>query len=456
MRGLWVCGVGMLVCFVGMTQLEHFTRQGYAYLALLYTSFIFYAVACALVLRKPPAYRLVWIGIFALGFRLPLLFTTPTLSTDVWRYLWDGHLLTEGINPYEFRVDAPELTPYHTELHSRIEHPWMASPYPPVAQAIFGGVTLIFPQSPTAMQAIFMLFDVLSFGVLTLLLKKINRPMTDGLLYAWNPLVVVEFAHGAHVDSLMTFLILLALYGAVHQHKTGSAVLLGLATLTKFIPALLLPLFIRQWGIRYTLFYLGVVGVGFLPFLGAGIRQEGTGILGAAHIYASQWKTNDGLFFWLVEALENFTSQPIETARLLTMMTLVLVGAWVWRKNGNIFWGAALLVGVYLLLVSAMFPWYLVWLLALLPLLPLREDFSAFFFALAWLYFSAAVHLSYLFYLDPSQPGEKMWIRWVEYIPLYILLGIALGGVPAYRQFRHRQSQNQQTTERENQRIESN
>ena len=41
-------------------------------------------------------------------------------------------------------------------------------------------------------------------------------------------------------------------------------------------------------------------------------------------------------------------------------------------------------------------------------------------------YFSAAVNLSYLFYLDPATPREIEWVRRVEYWPLFALLALAV------------------------------
>lgn len=436
---------GMTLSFATLTTLDHLTRQGTLFLRYFGLAFVLYVVAVILVWRiQLTGSQLLLIGCFvaAVMMRAPLWFSQPTLSSDVWRYLWDGHLLTAGSNPYAERVDSPTLDPLAVPYRDRVEHQWMASPYPPAAQAALGGVYALFPESATAMQIAFSLFDLASGGILVILLNRLGRPTGRALLYLWNPLIVTEFAHSAHIDSLMTLFVLLALLWTIDRRETAGALALGLATLTKFVPALLLPAFIRRWRWPRALVYGALVVLGFVPFVGAGLGlrpAEGTtGIFGAARIYLSSWKTNDGLFFWLVEGLDNVgIPDPTGTGRILGLMALGAVGIWVLLRTprdtdriaGRMVSGMALLVGAYLLLSPAVFPWYLAWLIALLPLLPVDRWQAWWPFLTGWIYFSGAVNLSYLFYLDPNSPREIEWIRRVEYWPLFALLLLSLGWI---------------------------
>ena len=54
--------------------------------------------------RRPVSPAVLWGA--AIVFRLLMLTTDPSLSDDVFRYLWDGHLLTEGVNPYSHPISA--------------------------------------------------------------------------------------------------------------------------------------------------------------------------------------------------------------------------------------------------------------------------------------------------------------------------------------------------------------
>ncbi|MFQ5857405.1 MAG: hypothetical protein ACE5LU_17500 [Anaerolineae bacterium] len=435
-------GAGMLACFAGMTRLTHFTRQGHTYLTLFFAAFALYLGAAVLILRRPTsvgASPLVTIAIFAILFRVPLWITTPTLSTDIWRYLWDGRLINHAINPYATPVDAPALDYLATPLRQRVDHAWMATPYPPAAELVFAGVYRLAPENPTAMQVTFTLFDLATAVVIVRLLRRLSIPDERVLIYAWNPLIVVEFAHSAHVDSLMTLFGMLAIYWLIAGRRTRSAIALAVATLTKFVPALVLPVFVRRWGVLRTLLYGALVGVAFVPFLSAGLGLDdgvqGIGIFGALRIYATRWKTNDGLFFWLVRTLNTQVTDPVPAAKLIALIVLALLGfAVLVRSTSREAHGAsqttigyaALLLSGYLLLTPAMFPWYLTWLIALLPALPLCRSWAALAFTAGWLYFAAAVNLSYLFYLDPANPREHEWIRRTEYWPLFTLLAIAV------------------------------
>jgi len=66
-------------------------------------------------------------------------------------------------------------------------------------------------------------------------------------IYAWNPLVIVEFAGSGHSDALA----LAALVGAfviIKSRRTLSTLLLAVATLLKSFPVLLFPLWLRRNG----------------------------------------------------------------------------------------------------------------------------------------------------------------------------------------------------------------
>lgn len=437
---LGLTGAGMLACFIAMSTLTHFTRQGYRFLTYFLIAFVLYLVALIFISWRPNNKALLGlIFTLAIAYRIPLWFSEPTLSTDIWRYLWDGHLLTNGVNPYAERVDSPALDPLSTPLRSRVNHQWMATPYPPVAEVAFAGTVALMPDSPRAIQIIFTVFDLATAVIVVLILRRLNLPDSRVLFYVWNPLIVVEFAHSAHVDSLMTLFVMLAIYWLISEHKMWSAVALALAVLTKFLPLLLVPIFNRRWGIWRTLFFGLLVLIGFAPFLGAGLglnaASDGTGIFGALRIYTAYWKTNDGLFFWLVRALEPYAQYPVNVARGISLVVLLAMGLWVFLRSKpeedsfnhqSIIDHAVLLIGIYLLFQAAMFPWYLTWLIAFLPMLCFRQQIAGLLYTIGWIYFSAAVNLSYLFYLDPDNTAEIEWIRRVEYLPLFALLSAAL------------------------------
>jgi hypothetical protein len=81
-------------------------------------------------------------------------------------------------------------------------------------------------------------------------------------------------------------------------------------------------------------------------------------------------------------------------------------------------------IGAYLLLTHTVHPWYVTFVVPLLPFLLPREDEDSQVsrFIWPWIYLSLAVSLSYLTYLDPDNLQEYDLVRLVEYLPVFGLL----------------------------------
>ena len=58
------------------------------------------------------------------GALLALLFAPLVLSSDLYRYIWDGRVQRAGINPYLYPPSAPELAVLRDEhVYPRINRP---------------------------------------------------------------------------------------------------------------------------------------------------------------------------------------------------------------------------------------------------------------------------------------------------------------------------------------------
>lgn len=136
--------------------------------------------------------RTFWIG--AITFRVILLAAVP--GDDIWRYLWEGHIQTLGFSPYHLSPDSATLLPHRTGFWEMINHPQLATLYPPVAELIF---RLIAGLSLTALafKGLFVLADLL---ICALLARRFGH--RAALFFAWNPVVLYSFAAGGHYDSL--------------------------------------------------------------------------------------------------------------------------------------------------------------------------------------------------------------------------------------------------------------
>jgi len=84
--------------------------------------------------------------------RVLLLFSIPQFSDDIYRFLWDGHLLVAGIHPFahpptyfiENQLFPPGITP---ELFAQLNSSRYFTVYPPVCQAVFGLAAWLAPHS---------------------------------------------------------------------------------------------------------------------------------------------------------------------------------------------------------------------------------------------------------------------------------------------------------------------
>ena len=80
-----------------------------------------------------------------------------------------------------------------------------------------------------------------------MILSKVRRAERDlgTLAYLWNPAIVMEVAGEGHNDLLVVLLVLLTLLLTLSRRALWVVVVMTAAVLTKYVPALLLPLQIR-------------------------------------------------------------------------------------------------------------------------------------------------------------------------------------------------------------------
>ena len=90
---------------------------------------------------------MLWV---ALGVRLILVGSPLALSDDLYRYLWEGHVVWTGGNPYLHAPDDPVWAGGTLEsLRLQVAHGQIPAIYPPLALWFFGPVSYTHLTLPT-------------------------------------------------------------------------------------------------------------------------------------------------------------------------------------------------------------------------------------------------------------------------------------------------------------------
>src|SRR5687768_18473248 len=92
--------------------------------------------------------------------------------------------------------------------------------------------------------------DLLTVAVLVAWLRSTRRSPWLALLYAWNPLVILEAAHSGHMDALGVLWIAVAAWMLSTGRGMRAVIAFVLAVASKLLPIVLLPLFWKRVRLR--------------------------------------------------------------------------------------------------------------------------------------------------------------------------------------------------------------
>ncbi|WP_299759354.1 glycosyltransferase 87 family protein [uncultured Pontibacter sp.] len=420
-----------------------------AYAALAYatprTNFtqllLLYAVVFVAYLYTTNQRFNLWHGIAAaMFFRLIFLFATPALSDDYFRFVWDGRLLSAGLNPYLYlpafftQPEAQQVPGITQDLYAQLNSQAYYSVYPPVSQAVFWLAVKLSPQSIigsiVAMRLVLLLAEAGSILLLWRLLRKMALPEKHVLLYALNPLVILELVGNLHFEALMIFFLLLALHQLFYHRLVWSGFAFGLAIGSKLLPLMFLPFLLRKLGLRQFILYGTVVMVTvvaqFAPLVNLEVLQN---IFQSLDLYFQKFEFNASVYYllrWVGFNVTGYNTIAI-LGPLLSLGTLALILSMASvKKLGSVrrlagYMAAALTM--YLLLSTTVHPWYLTTLLALTVM-------SHFRFAVTW---SGLAILTYAAYRTPTYREDLLLVT-LEYSLVLLWLAAELY---LYRQRRH-------------------
>jgi len=447
-----------------------------SYLAIYFSLFAIYAAAGRVVFKQPQDRSSLWIiFIFGLLFRAILLPANQIQEDDVYRYLWDGKVFAQGINPYEyapaevqnyleFKIQDPAgfddaySERNKTELKAlndlkwenrsalttleRVNHPDVPTIYPPMAQVVFRIAHHIKADSILTIRLGFFIFDLTAFGFIVLLLARLGKNPHLSLIYFWSPLVIKETFNSTHLDIIGIAFLCGSVYFLIADRRAWAILFLACSFLGKLYPIILLPVYLKTMASRdhatgkpfcgmligYGLLFFAMVILGYLPFLG-----EGAAIFEGLRTFSTHWQSNDSIFALLVyffsEALpsgiagQTVLSQSIPTlaakASVVLILSLTLLYLLVRPQSGqdtqeNVVRDIFILLALVFLLSPVQNPWYLTWVVPFLCVFPKK----------AWILLTGLMGFYYLdFYFDYQEIQQySRWTPWLEYLPFYALL----------------------------------
>ena len=351
-----------------------------------------------------------WIWAIALAARVILVPLTPELSDDIYRYLWDGHVQLQGVNPYQYAPADPTHPAIRTPWFGLINHSEVPTIYPPVAQLTFL-VTALAGSTVLAAKLLWLLLDL---GT-ALLLRRIaiatgRNEATVLLLYLWSPLLIIEVAWSAHFEPLglfltMAFVLIADHFSGPRPLRAGAA--LALAALAKFAPAAALPPTLRRHGWKAALSFVLVSLALYLPY-----ASVGSGLVTGLQTYARHWRANEGLFGLLELATTGAVAPRVVSAALVLG---VILWTTVRRFDAEraLFW----ILGAGLLLSPTVHPWYVLW---ALPFAALRGNGP-------WIVLTGTIALGYWGLAAYQESGiwpQPLWVRALIWTPM---LAVFLG-----------------------------
>jgi hypothetical protein len=406
----------------------HLDREDSPMLLALYAA-LFFLCYKLIQFEKWNLRLMIFSGIALRGV---FLLALPNLSQDFYRFLWDGNLLLEGLNPYALTPDAwmargaPPFTGAG-ELHEGMGalSAGHFSNYPPVNQYFFalaaylGGTSVM--GSLIALRGILLLADlgILYFG--RRILRKLNRAPYMIFWYFLNPLVIIELSGNLHFEGVMLCFFVMAMYLLLSGKWLLAAAPYALSIGVKLIPLLFLPLILPLLGLRRSLgFYLGTglaLGACLYPLY---FDAFGANYLQTLKLWFSNFEFNAGLYNLAEEIAVRQGARPWEFIKdygkwlpaVMVTATLGLSLLPALKKGKYWFGGALVLLSTYYFLSTTVHPWYVIFPLLLGVFTDLR-------FALVW---SATVVLSYTAY-TPSGVQEQPLILFLEYLPVFGVLG---------------------------------
>ncbi|NBC05282.1 MAG: hypothetical protein GVY20_16480 [Bacteroidetes bacterium] len=383
----------------------------FAFHTLAFLSFI-------LLYFKVAARNLKWLWFLAIAIRCVSFLEAPKLSDDYYRFYWDARISSTDTSVYAYTPSEWKETAKDTvlaDIYSELNSPDYYSVYPPFLQVIYSTAYNLSDESLQSFVFWLRLIFFLSEMVGLYLLFRWGKNKRVGLLYALNPLIIVELIGNLHAEVFVAVGLILFLTSSKFKpslQKWGLIAAVG----AKLSPVILFPpYYLKNVNrIKWTLFgsILLLILLFFYPlwwnltalnhfFTSIRLYYQTFEFNGSLYLLTREiFKFTHGynLIFWIGPALQ-----------LIAASIIVYIYFLVYReKIKNIAFSLVAIWLVYLLCSTTVHPWYIIPLIALLP-------FYQSIGVLAWSY---SIIFSYIYYSEEA-PAIQGIFHLIEYLILF-------------------------------------
>ncbi|WP_040280688.1 hypothetical protein [Psychroserpens damuponensis] len=436
-----------------------------------YTKLITLYVAAWLVfilLLKYAKNNLKLLSTIAFLSRAIFILAIPNLSQDFYRFIWDGRMILEGLNPYLYTPESfiqagthypiPEAEALYNGMGTLNGSHY--TNYPPINQLCFLIAALFSNASILGSAIVFrLLIIVADFGTFFFgkkLLKQLNLPEHNIFWYILNPFIIIELTGNLHFEGVMIFFLVWSLY-LLHSGKfKWAAVVFALSISVKLIPLLFLPLLFfyfkkpnvsfsaiekppaneplkqtsnmiikevqnedtTRLDVKKLISFYVIIGVTtlllFAPFFSSEFINNYSQTVA---LWFNNFEFNASVYYVSREIGYWFTgyNEIAVIGKILPILVFLSVfGLSVFRRKidtKTLITHMLFAFTIYLFLSTTVHPWYIATLLIL-------SVFTHYKFPLVW---SFVIILSYLAYinLNKADKSENLWIIALEYVIVY-------------------------------------
>jgi alpha-1,6-mannosyltransferase len=413
LAGLLGAGAVLEALYLRMHSLYYLKNHAIAFMVLALGAGIVYLIALyGFDHTRASRASFILLIFAALVFRVTLWPMEPTLSDDLQRYRWDAKVQANGFNPYTIAPRDPRLAYLRDHYYDIMPGKEIPTIYPPATELLYRA-TWMFVSGPTAFKVPFAAADVLVLLLLAWMFRDEKDRVFRVAIYAWNPLVIIEFAASGHNDVLAVLGIVggLALVKKRHALASGS---IALAAMAKVFPAVLLPVWIRRAGWpekRPGWWAAALVAVTsilvLLPY-----RNSLGAIRGDLAYYESRWKNYHASLYTVIDWL---TGPGTRIPALVAAVVIWGLALWLGWRRAEPARAAYLLIGTSLIFWPNGYPWYFTWIVPLLCFFPNP----------AWLLLTVLQFLSYNVLIGYGILGQFKFdplMQSLVYAPFYALL----------------------------------